>query len=110
MVNPASLFALAISSTLMDLPTAFPYVGAIGILLENGVHLPIAIVVILVYCLIYVFPMIIIYIIFSLIQGERLNKIANGFKNIINNSAKFLPILLFIIAILLIRDGLARMP
>lgn len=109
MVHPVALVFLAISSTLMDIPTAIPYFGFIGIMSNSGTGLFAASIPFIVYCLIYVLPMIILYLMFALIQGERFNRIENGFRNFINKASEYLlPIILIVIGILLIGDGLGR--
>lgn len=109
MVNPAALVFLSVSSTLMDIPTAIPYFGFIGILSNSGTILFVSLVLFIVYCLIYVLPMIILYLMFTLIQGERFNRIESGFKNFINTVSEYLlPIILLILGVLLVVDGMSR--
>jgi len=109
MVNPLSLAALAIFSTLMDIPTAIPYFGFISLLSAISVTLPTALGFFIVYCLIYVSPMLLLYIMFSLIQRERFDRIESVFRRVINGAVEFmLPIVLLLIGILLLGDGLTR--
>jgi len=109
MVNPAALSILAISSTLMDMPTAIPYFGFIGILSAANTGFLVTVVLFVLYCFIYVLPMIILYLTFALIQGDRFNKIESSFKNFINMAAEYLiPVMLLVIGILLITDGIGR--
>lgn len=109
MVNPLALIVLAISSTLMDIPTAIPYFGFVGILSTSNINILTAIVLFILYCFVYVLPMVIIYLVFAFIQGERYNKIETTFRNIINKASEYLlPIMLLLISALLIGDGLGR--
>jgi cytochrome c biogenesis protein CcdA len=109
MVNPLALIVLSISSTLMDIPTAIPYFGFIGILSASNTSIMIAIVLFILYCFAYVLPMIILYLIFTLIKGERFNKIETTFRNIINRASEYLlPIMLILIGVLVFGDGLGR--
>lgn len=105
MVNPVALIVLAISSTLMDIPTAIPYFGFIGILSNANTHILTAIVLFMLYCLVYILPMVILYLVFDFIQGERFNKIETTFRNIINKASEYvLPIILLSIGAYLIVD------
>lgn len=109
MVNPLALTGLSIVSTLMDIPTAIPYFGFIGILSAINTSIVIAIVFFALYCFIYVLPMIILYLIFTFIKGERFNKIETTFRNIINRASEYvLPIMLILIGVLLFGDSLGR--
>jgi|GEM_PF-3025315 len=109
MVNPLSLAALAIFSTLSDMPTAIPYFGFISLLSASGANLPVALGFFIVYCLIYVLPMLILYIVFSLIRGERFDRIEGVSRRAINAAAEFLlPIMLLFIGILLLWNGLSN--
>lgn len=109
MVNPLALIVLAISSTLMDIPTAIPYFGFVGIVSTSNTKILTAIVLFILYCLVYVMPMIILYFIFAFIQGERFNKIETMFRKAINMASEYLlPIMLLLISALLIGDGLSR--
>lgn len=109
MVNPSALVILAVSSTLMDIPTAIPYFGFIGILTNSGTSLSLSIFLFIVYCLIYVLPMIILYLMFTLIQGERFNRIESGFRSFINTVSEYLlPVILLVLGVLLIVDGVGR--
>lgn len=105
MVNPVALIVLAISSTLMDIPTAIPYFGFVGILSNSNTNILTAIVLFILYCFVYVLPMVILYLVFDFIQGERFNKIETTFRNIINKASEYvLPIILLSISALLIGD------
>ena len=109
MVNPLALIVLAISSTLMDIPTAIPYFGFVGILSTSNTNILTAIVLFILYCFVYVLPMLILYLLFAFIQGERFNKIETMFRNIINKASEYLlPIMLLLLSALLIGDGLGR--
>lgn len=108
-VNPLALIVLAISSTLMDIPTAIPYFGFISILSASNTSMIIAIVLFALYCFTYVLPMVILYMMFAFIKGERFNKIETTFRNIINKSSEYLlPLILLSVGVLLLVDGLNR--
>ncbi len=108
-VNPLALIVLAITSTLMDIPTAIPYFGFVGILSTFNTNILTAIVLFILYCFIYILPMIILYLAFAFIQRERFNKIEITFRNIINKASEYLlPIMLLLVSALLIWDGLGR--
>ncbi len=109
MVNPFALIVLAITSTLMDIPTAIPYFGFIGILSTSNTNILTAIVLFILYCFVYVLPMVILYLVFTFNQWERFNKLETMFRNIINKATEYLlPIMLLFISALLIGDGLGR--
>ena len=109
MVNPLALIVLAISSTLMDIPTAIPYFGFIGILSASNTSMIIVIVTFALYCFAYVLPMLILYLMFAFIKGERFDKIETTFRNIINKASEYLlPLMLLLVGTLLFGDGLSR--
>lgn len=109
MVNPLALIVLAISSTLMDIPTAIPYFGFVGIVSSSNPNILTAVILFSLYCLVYVMPMIILYSIFAFIQGDRFNKIEATFRNAINKASEYLlPITFLLISALLFGDGLSR--
>lgn len=109
MVNPFALIILAISSTFIDIPTAIPYFGFVGILSTSNTNILTASILFILYCFVYVLPMVILYLLFAFIQGERFNKIETTFRNIINKASEYLlPIMLLFISALLIGDGLGR--
>ncbi|MBC7960677.1 MAG: GAP family protein, partial [Vallitaleaceae bacterium] len=56
MVNPLALIVLAFSSTLMDIPTAIPYFGFIGILSASNMSVISAIPLFILYCFAYILP------------------------------------------------------
>jgi len=108
-VTPISIFVLAVVSTLIDLPTAIPYFGFVGILNGANVNILTALILFMLYCLIYIAPMILLYIVYSFVSGEKLLKFENGFKNFINNASVFsIPIILIIFGIGIGLDGISR--
>lgn len=109
MINPVSLVIIAIYSTLLDIPTAIPYFGFIGILSATNTSMIIAILLFVLYCFIYVLPMFILYLIFAFINGKVFEKIEISFRNILNKLGEYLlPVMLLLIGILLFGDGLSR--
>lgn len=81
-VNPTGLFLLGASSTIFDLPTAIPYLA----ILSKATSMNFSVIHILpflvLYCIIYLLPMIIIQIVFSIFHERvipRLMIIKIGF-------------------------------
>lgn len=109
MVHPLALVVLAASSTFMDVITAVPYFGFIGILFNANTNIVLAVVLLFLYCFVYVLPMIVLYLGFSLIKKEQFDKIEAVFRKMINTLSEYLlPIMALLLGLFLLNDGLGR--
>ncbi len=109
-VNPYTIFILAISSTFMDLPTAFPLFGLVGILSKASSGILFDLLIFTLYVAIYVLPMLLIYIAFSYFHGDQRYKKIENFSILLIKKANLylLPFVLVIIGIWLVYDGVIR--
>ena len=73
-VSTWALIVLGAGGTLSDLPTAIPYLGFIAKMTEMRVDIITGITLLLVYCLIYVLPLIIICILYLKFQDKIKSK------------------------------------
>jgi len=107
--NPKALLTLAIVSTLADLPTAFPYLIFIGMLSASNFNFWLNILFLLIYCLIYISPLLILQIVYKHLKGEKFERFESGFKHIINKISEYIiPLGLLCLVILFIFDGVIR--
>lgn len=107
-LQPAYLFFFGVVSTFSDLPTAFPLIGFIGKMVE--VHPSVAILLILlgVYVLIYVTPILILYLVFKVMR-EKMHQITDWLICFINWFTRYaLPSLVAFLGAWLVFDGLSR--
>lgn len=108
-VTPVSLIILAVTATLSDVPTAIPYFGFIGMLSIENVSAGSALMLFVVYVFIYVSPMILLYGLYSFIQGEKFAKIELSFRNFINRASEYaIPIMFLLVGSFILIDGIER--
>jgi cytochrome c biogenesis protein CcdA len=82
-VNPKAIIGLSIISTLGDSPTAIPYIAFISNLLGKQLSLSNVVLLLAVYCLIYILPMLILYLSYKKLK-DRFEIIEAKTKNLIN--------------------------
>jgi hypothetical protein len=107
-VHPSYLFLFGIISTLSDLPTAIPLIGFIGKMVDFNLSIPAFLILLLLYVLIYVAPLIALYVIFRTVK-EQIQSFTKWFINFINKFTQYvLAPLLVGLGIWAILDGLQR--
>jgi len=107
---PYFLVGLSITATLSDAPTAIPYFGFIGVLVANPQPFLVTAASLLLYCFLYILPILILYIIYNKIQNEKFTRIQIGFKNFINKASLYvIPVILLVVGAWLSVDGLYRL-
>lgn len=100
LTTPLSIFILGIYSTLLDIPTAIPLIGFISILTSTNLNLFLSITLLLIYCFIYISPMIFVYL---LSKKDWFFKFQNKILKIMNAvNQVLLPTLLILIGLILI--------
>lgn len=90
-VKPFSLFLLGATGTLFDLPTAIPYIAVLGKMGTMELKPTLTIILLAFYCVIYLLPMLAIFIIHHTLREkseELINKIKKSFDKISNVLAK----------------------
>lgn len=108
-VHPSYLFLFGIISTLSDLPTAFPLIGFIGKMVDFNTSIPAFLILLLVYVLIYVAPLIVLYVIFRTVK-EKIQPLTRWIINFIHKFTQYaLAPLLVGLGIWAILDGLQRL-
>lgn len=106
--HPSYLFLFGIVSTLSDLPTAFPLIGFIGKMVDFNPSTPTLHLLLLVYVLVYVAPLIALYVIFRTVK-EKIQPFTRWFINFIHQFTQYgLAPLLVGLGIWAILDGLQR--
>lgn len=107
-VHPTYLFLFGIISTLSDLPTAFPLIGFIGKMVDFNPSPLSFFGLLLIYVLIYVAPLIALYIIFRTVK-EKIQPFTHWFINFIHKFTQYaLAPLLVGLGIWAILDGFQR--
>lgn len=95
-VGPKALIILSIVSTLSDAPTAVPYIGFISKLLGMDLSFLGVVLMLLVYCFIYILPMLILYLSYQKLK-DKFEKIVSKTKNLINKfNVYVIPVMCFI--------------
>ncbi|WP_282942339.1 GAP family protein [Paenibacillus sp. RC67] len=87
-VHPMMLLGLSITSTLGDAPTSIPYIVFISHLTEQHVPFPVMMMYLIVYCFIFVLPMLILYFAYGFLQG-KFKSIEAVTRKIMNNLSKY---------------------
>jgi threonine/homoserine/homoserine lactone efflux protein len=107
-VHPSYLFLFGIISTLSDLPTAFPLIGFIGKMVDFNPPFLTFFILLLVYVLIYVAPLIALYVIFRTVK-EKIQPLTRWIINFIYKFTQYaLAPLLVGLGIWVILDGFQR--
>ncbi len=65
-VKPVFLFLFGAANTIGDLPTAFPYLVFIAKIVEMKVSVRLVIPLLAIYCLIYILPLLVVYVLYIL--------------------------------------------
>ena len=105
-VKPWALFLLGASGTIFDLPTAIPYLAVLSKMISMNLNLGLVILLLVFYCLIYLLPMIVIYIIY-LLARKKAESILLNIKLLFEKVSKIAALIFsFIISIFLIIDAL----
>lgn len=108
-VNPSYLFLFGIVSTLSDLPTAFPLIGFVGKMVDLNPSFPFFLTLLLVYVLIYVAPLIALYVIFRTVR-DKIQPFTQWFIVFIQKIMKYaLPPLLVALGIWTMLDGFQKL-
>lgn len=95
-VNPKAIIGLAVISTLSDAPTAIPYIAFISNLLVKELSFLAVIIIVGVYCVIYIMPMLILYFSYQKLK-DKFQKIENKTKDLINKASVYsIPVICFI--------------
>ncbi|WP_028551490.1 GAP family protein [Paenibacillus sp. UNC451MF] len=87
-VHPMMLLGLSITSTLGDAPTSIPYIVFISHLTEQHVPFSVMMLNLIVYCFIFVLPMLVLYIAYGLIK-EKFNFIETVTRKVMNKLSKY---------------------
>lgn len=90
---PLSLFFLGVAGTATDLPSAFPYYAVLAGALENNLSLLEIFPFLVVYCLIYIMPLLIILTIYKLLSDKVLTPILKKINHILPVVNKYLVII-----------------
>lgn len=101
-VHPIMLLGLSMSSTLSDAPTSIPYIFFISRLAQVNDPFIVVLIHIVIYCVIYILPMLILYTAFRMIK-EKFSSIETWTRNAISILSKYgLPLVAYALGIWLI--------
>ena len=108
-VNPIALIGLSIISTLSDAPTAIPYIAFISNLLSTKVKPLGIILMLLIYCLVYILPMLILYLSYQKLK-DRFETIVTKTKNLTNVFSVYaIPTMALIVGIWLLNNSVVTL-
>jgi hypothetical protein len=108
--SPWFILGLAIISTLYDSPGAFPLFWFLGMLTQFGIEASQAVPLLIVYCFIYILPMIVLYVLYDRMTGQTFKKFEQRFQAIVRRVTYYsIPLFLLAAGIWLVWDGWARL-
>ena len=101
-VHPFMLIGLSMSSTLSDAPTSIPYIFFISRLAQVNDPFIVMLIHIVIYCVIYILPMLILYASYKMIK-EKFSSIETWTRNTISKLSKYgVPLVAYALGIWLI--------
>lgn len=106
-LHPTRSFLLGMSITLLEAPTALPYLAAIERLARANLSLPNLAVILGVYNLVFVVPLIGLLCLYITLQEKSAKLLRQVNQAIVQWSPKVLQILLFVMGTLLVADCIA---
>lgn len=104
-VSTWALISLGAGGTLTDLPTAIPYLGFIAKMTEMKVDALTGIAFLFAYCIIYVFPLFLIWVLYLKFQDKIKDKMETIVKRIEKSNKYIIVFFCEIIGILFILDS-----
>jgi len=105
-VSTWALISLGAGGTLTDLPTAIPYLGFIAKMTEMKVDALTGIAFLFAYCIIYVFPLFLIWVLYLKFQDKIKDKMETIVKRIEKSNKYIIVFFCEIIGILFILDSI----
>lgn len=102
---PLSLFVMGAAFCAVELTSALPYFGFLTMLATYKLSLPLVIAFILIYCLIYVLPLILLYFGYNRLQGTKAVKMLERMFGKI--SAYIVPVVLTGLGVFLLYKGVS---
>lgn len=101
-VHPSMLLGLSVTSTLSDAPTSIPYIFFISKLAQINDPFIVMLIHIVIYCIIYILPMLILYAAYGMIK-EKFSSIETWTRNVMSLLNKYgLPAVAYALGIWLI--------
>ncbi len=108
--SPWFILGLAIISTLYDSPSALPLFWFLGMLTQVGIEASQAVPLLIVYCFIYILPMIVLYVLYDRMTGQTFKKFEQRFQAIVRRVTYYsIPVFLFALCVWMVWDGWARL-
>ena len=101
-VHPVMIIGLSLTSTLSDAPTSIPYIFFISKLAQVNDPFIVVLIQILIYCIIYILPMLILVAAYGIIR-EKFSSIETWTRNVMRMLSKYgVPAVLYVLGIWLI--------
>jgi hypothetical protein len=108
--SPWFILGLAIVSTLYDSPSAIPLFWFLGMLTQFAVQTTYAIPLLIVYCFIYIIPMVVLYVLYDRMTGQTFKNFEQRFQMIVRRVTYYsIPLFLLAVSIWMVWDGWARL-
>ena len=106
MTAPWFILGLAIVSTIYDSPSAVPLFWFLGVLTQFEVQVTFAIPLFLVYCFIYISPMIVLYVLYDRMTGPAFENLKQRFQLFVRRVTYYsIPLFLLVVCIWMVWDG-----
>lgn len=104
-LSPFSLFVMGAAFCAVELTSALPYFGFLTLLSTYSLALPVVLLFILVYCMIYVLPLVLLYFGYNRLSGTNLIK---KLEKILGKISSYVvPVVLSILGMFLLYKGIS---
>jgi len=108
--SPWLILGIAIVSTIYDSPSAFPLFWFLGMLTQYSLEVTYAVPLLIVYCFIYIIPMIVLYVLYDRMNGQTFKQFEQRFQSILRSVSYYsIPLFLLAVCIWMVGDGWSRL-
>lgn len=109
LTSPYFILGISLLVTIGDALTALPYVAFIATLISKNLTIAVSAIYLITFCLIYVTPIILLFVLYRFLNGKIFKKIELFMKNFMNMMSEYvMPFMLLVMSYFIFMDGLAR--
>lgn len=106
-LSPVSLFIMGAAFCMVELTSAFPYFGFLALLTSYHLILPLALLFMMIYNFMYVFPLILLYFGYNKLQGTATIK---NLENVLDKVSSYIvPVVVSLVSILFVYYGVTSL-
>ena len=106
-LSPVSLFIMGATFCMVELTSAFPYFGFLALLTSYHLMFPLALIFMLIYNFMYIFPLILLYFGYNKLQGTTIIK---KLESVLDKVSSYIvPVVLSLAGVLLVYYGAASL-